>query len=135
MTRPAREAKRALLIATALLAALAVGCGGGDSEPESDEAQVEAAIETWLLEGDCGVMTDKFLQAQTFESDPDLACERFEDAYAEPLYSEEDIEITDVQVNGDEASAVVGGEGSDVTSTYELVNEDGTWKIDAASLN
>lgn len=128
--------RRALLVATALLVALTVGCGGGDSTAAGgDEAEVEAAIKTWLLEGDCGVMTDKFLEAQTFESDPDLACERFEAAYQSPQYSEEDIEITDVQVDGDRASAVVGGGGAGITSTYKLVRDDGTWKIDAASLN
>ena len=129
--------KRWIAIAAASLAAIAIGCGDSSSTTavDDDDAAVEAAIRTWLLEGDCGVMTDKFLEAQTFESDPEVACERFEALFETPQYSEDDIEITDVEIDGERASAVVGGGGAGITSTYKLVREDGVWKIDAASLN
>lgn len=130
--------RRAILLLAAALAILAVGCGGDDStsaDADDDQAAIESTINTWLFEGDCDVMTDKFLQAQTFESDPDKACDLFETAFAEPLYSEDDVEITDVQVVGDKATAVVGGGGSDITSTYTLVRVDGEWRIDAAELD
>ena len=131
--------KRAVLLLVAALAALAVGCGGDDgdstADADDDQAAVESTINTWLFEGDCDVMTDKFLQAQTFESDPDKACDLFETAFQEPQYTEDDVEITDVQVTGDKATAVVGGGGSDITSTYTLVRVDGEWKIDAAELD
>ena len=132
--------KRAILLLVAALAALAVGCGGDDGDSttadgDDDVAAVESTINTWLFEGDCGVMTDKFLEAQTFESNPERACELFETAYQEPQYTEDDVEISDVEVTGDKATAIVGGGGSDITSTYTLVREDGVWKIDAAELS
>ncbi len=44
-------------------------------------------------------------------------------------------DITDVEIDGDKARAEVGGGGIDITSEYDLVFEDGTWKIDKASLS
>ena len=95
---------------------------------------IESTIKTWLLEGDCDLMTDKFLEDQTFISDPKQACDTFESSFAPPQYSEEDIDVGDVQYENDKATAEVGGGGVDITSVYKLVYEDGVWKIDAAEL-
>ena len=97
-----------------------------------------------MLEGDCTLMTDKFLEDQTFDDNPKSACETFENLFTAPSYGEDDIDITDVQFENDKATAVVGGSvdgirvtsgGEEITSTYHLVFEDGTWKIDSADLN
>lgn len=105
---------------------------------------IETTIKTWMLEGDCSLMTDKFLEDQTFDDNPKSACETFENLFTAPSYGEDDIDITDVQFENDKATAVVGGSvdgisvtsgGEEITSTYHLVFEDGTWKIDSADLN
>ena len=95
---------------------------------------IESTIKTWLLEGDCDLMTDKFVEAQTFQSDREQGCEAFEASFTPPPYSEDDIEIGDVAYENDKATAIVGGGGVDITSKYTLVYEDGTWKIDAAEI-
>ena len=158
----------ALLLCLVALAALAVtGCGGDDATSSTTEADtaattatdssttsttsdigeidaIETTIKTWLMEGGCDLMTDKFLEEQTFDDDPKQACETFEAAFSPPAFSEDDIEITDVKYVNDKATAIVGGGpegvsvtsgGEEVTSKYTLVNEDGTWKIDSAELN
>ncbi len=111
--------------------------------PEDIDA-IETTIKTWILEGDCTLMTDKFLEAQTFDDNPKSACKAFESLFTAPSYGEDDIEITDVQFENDKASAVVGGSsggvsvtagGEEITSTYRLVYEDGTWKIDSVDVN
>ena len=133
---------KAAVAGAALLAViLLVGCGGdeGDSESSSaaggdDSAAVEETVKSWLLEGGCDRMTDRFLEEQTFISDPAEACETFESSFSAPSYGEEDIIVSDVEVEGETATLVVGDDYSGIESRYELVSEDGTWKIDAAEL-
>lgn len=140
---------RALGAVAALFAVvLLVGCGGDDGESAAssdsvtteesaatdDTAAVEDTIKTWLLEGDCGVMTDKFLEAQTFLSDPEAACDSFEGSFTTPPYGEDDIVVSDIESDGTKAAATVGDKISDFESRYKLVNEDGTWKIDSVDL-
>lgn len=119
---------------------LLVGCGGDDDDSESsaaagdDSAAVEDTVKSWLLEGGCDRMTDKFLEEQTFITDPAEACQTFESGFAAPSYGEEDIVVSDVEVDGETATLVVSDDFSGIESRYELVNEDGAWKIDAAEL-
>jgi ABC-type glycerol-3-phosphate transport system substrate-binding protein len=120
---------------------LLVGCGGDDGESASSEtaagddaAAIEETVKGWLLEGGCERMTDEFLEAQTFLSDPEEACETFETGFTAPSYGEDDIVVSDIEVDGTKGSATVGDETSGIESRYELVNEDGTWKIDSADL-
>ncbi len=156
----------ALLTCAAVLAV--AGCGSDDSTSESTTAAdtaattvsepsstttttissdidaIETTIKTWMLEGDCTLMTDKFLEEQTFDDNPESACKTFENLFTAPSYGEDDIDVTDVQFENDKATAVVGGGpegvsitegGEEITSTYHLVKEDGTWKIDSAEVN
>jgi hypothetical protein len=158
----------ALVLCIAALAAIVAGCGSDDSTSTEAEATaattataeastststtsdgsdldaIETTIKTWLTEGDCDLMTDKFLEEQTFNDDPKQACETFEASFSPPAYSEDDIDVTDIEYVNDKATAIVGGGpegvsvtsgGEEVTSKYTLVNEDGTWKIDSAELN
>ena len=156
----------ALVLCVAALAAVAAGCGSDDSTSTEagatavttstdasttsttsdgrDLDAIETTIKTWLTEGDCDLMTDKFLEEQTFNDDPKQACETFEASFSPPAYSADDIDVTDIEYVNDKATAIVGGGpegvsvtsgGEEVTSKYTLVNEDGTWKIDSAELN
>lgn len=150
----------ALALCTATLAAFAAaGCGDDSSSSSaaatntttsasttisSDIDAIEASIKTWLLEGDCSLMTDEFLDEPTFIDEPTTACETFEAGFSPPAYGEDDIEVGDVEYENDKATAVVGGGsegisvtsgGEEITSTYHLVFEDGTWKIDSAEIN
>ncbi len=150
------------LCAAALAVAVAAGCGGsgddtvvsvaaatdGSTPVESTPADasemeaIEATIKTWLLEGDCDLMTDKFLEDQTFSDDPKQACKTFEAGFSPPAYSEDDIEVTDVTYVNDKATAIVGGGssaltsgGEEITSKYSLVLDGETWKINAAEID
>lgn len=140
----------ALLFALALLLA---GCGGDDgssgggSAPSEaaanpggslspdDGAEIEDAIKTWLLEGDCDVMTAAFLEDQIFIDEPAEACEAFENAFSAPSYSADAIIVSDIEGEGDRATAVVSDDFSNVKSTYRLKNEDGVWKIDSVDIS
>jgi hypothetical protein len=118
----------------------ATGAAGDAEEAESgssalsteDEAAIEDTIKTWLTEGGCDLMTDKFLENQTFIEDPAEACETFEGSFSEPLYGPDEVIVSEIEGDGEKATAVVGDEVSNVESEYKLVNEDGQWKIDSA---
>ena len=131
--------RRLLLLAAALVGAL-LGCGddgGSGSSASGPEGEVEEAILAWLLEGDCDVMTDQFLEDQVLIGDDNTReenCELFEDLFIEKQYDADDVKFSDVEITGSEATAVVGDDFSNVESTYTLVKEDGEWRIDAAEL-
>ena len=125
----------AIAIALALAAA---GCGGDDEGGGSGDAgSPEQVVKRWMLEGDCDLMTDRFLEAQLLglgKARQDR-CELFEKQHTKPRYGEDEIQITDVKVSGDRASLVVGSENApDIKSKYDLVRAGGRWRIDAAEL-
>jgi hypothetical protein len=109
--------------------------GGQAPADAGGEDAVKQAILTWTFEGDCEVMTDKFLEQQSFVGDTrEERCDYFKKAYQKPQYSEDDIEFRSVDISGDMATVVIGSAGINVESEYKLVNEGGAWKIDEAGL-
>ena len=139
MQRPLFSFAPASVAAIVLVAGL-LGCGGGDgggSRSSGADGEVEETIITWLLEGDCDVMTDKFLEDQVLIGDDNSRaenCELFENLFIEKQYGADDVKITDVEITGSEATAMVGDDFSNVESTYTLVKQDGKWRIDSADL-
>ena len=104
------------------------------TEASGEEGKVEETLKLWLTEGGCERMTDKFLESQTFEEDPEQACETFETSFTAPSYGADDIVVSDIEIDGETATATVGDEVSDIESAYTLTNESGEWQIDSADL-
>ena len=105
------------------------------SAPASDEdaEAISDTIKTWLTEGGCELMTDKFLESQAFVGDTrEERCKYLEDSFQKPQYGKDDIVVKDVKVEGDTASAVVGDNFSNVEADYDLVRSGGRWQIDEA---
>jgi hypothetical protein len=131
--------RRTLPLLIVALALLLPGCGGDGVGSGSDsggpEGEVESTVRTWLTEGGCERMTDSFLEDQTFIDEPEKACETFENLFSEPAYGEEDIIVSDVEIKGRTASAVVSDDFSNVETTFRLRNEGGSWKIDSTDIN
>ena len=152
---------RQLAVLLAVLMLALTGCGGDDDddnggssngggsdsadtqqteaapEPADDEEAVRQAVITYQTTADCEVLSDKFLDEQVVFSD---ATERDElcEAYAEEgqigNVDEEDVEIGEVTVEGDTATVVQTAPGGTGPTTYELIVEDGRWRIDSAEL-
>lgn len=117
-------------VATPDATAPTTGAAGAD-----DESAIQDAIVSYLVDGNCDAMTDQFLEDQSFVTDGrEEACAAFEDLFTPPAYTAEDIVISDVEIDGDKASATVGDNFSNVTSDYKLLNVDGQWQIDSVDL-
>jgi hypothetical protein len=147
-------------IALAAAGALAGGCGSEDSSTTtvgaaaagttpaeavpadaSEMEAVESTIKTWLLQGDCKLMTDHFLEQQTAFADPGKACRKFRAGFSPPASSADEIEVGDITYANEKATATVGEGGGGpsrvgVTSTYKLLlADDGIWRINSAELD
>jgi len=139
-----RSSLRALGFGVALAAAVA-GCGGGNDggggngggssggRSQSGEAgEVQDTIITWLLEGDCDLMTTQFLADQAIIGDTRAEhCDTFRNTFVEKQYRADDVIVSDIEITGAAATAVVGDDFSNVESTYTLVKAGGGWQIDA----
>jgi len=124
--------RRSVLAACATAAALALGaCGGGDEEAATTEAETEspeAAVEQVVAdfgaaEGSaaCDFVSQEYLDSLGSES----GCNK---EFAEAVGVK--YEISNVQVNGDKATAQAATDDQDVA--FDLVREDGVWKISSA---
>jgi hypothetical protein len=104
---------------------------------EEDKEAVQDTVVKWTFEGDCDLMTDKFLEDQLLglgEAREDR-CELFEKQHQKPQYEEDDIKFEDVKVTGTKATLIVTSEiAPDIKSQYSLVKSGDQWQIDAAEL-
>src|SRR4051812_37732748 len=123
--------------ALTLLAPLLARRGGGDkttSAASTPDQAVKGAILKWTFEGDCNSMTDKFLEEQAFIGDNrQERCDYLKKTFQKPQYSEDDLKFRSVKVAGPKATVVIGSDISNITTTYTLLQQGGTWRIDDAT--
>lgn len=104
---------------------------------EEDKEAVQETVVKWTFDGDCDLMTDKFLEDQLLGLGENRRerCDLFEKQHQKPQYSEDDIKFEDVKVTGTKASLIVTSEiAPDIKSRYDLVKTGDQWQIDAAEL-
>lgn len=133
--------KRTTFVAAAIvLPLLLTACGddGDDSGKDDDssdslppeEAEVKEALVAAFFDPSCELLTEEYLVQKALLSDtPEEACEEHEQAFIEPAYGEDDVLVTDIKIDGDVATAVVGSEYINITTTYELMRVDGEWLV------
>ena len=101
-----------------------------------DEAAVKETLVASLFDPDCDLLTDEYLLEIALLSDTvEDACDEHMQSWVEPQYDEDDVLITDIQIDGDVATAVVGSEIADITTTYELMQVDGAWLVSCDDFN
>jgi hypothetical protein len=100
----------------------------------SDEDEIRETIETIASDPSdpdaCALVTQRFKEeasGQTGTAADDACRSQTEESGDQP----EDVEVDNVEVDGDNATADVTGEDGE-TVTVRLVNEDGTWKVDGS---
>lgn len=133
--------KLRLLTAAWVLPLALTGCsddgddtGGGSDEPTetlpAEEAAVRDALVASFFDPSCDLRTEEYLLEKAFLSDTaEEACDEHTQAWIEPQYDEDDVLVSDISINGDVATAVVGSDIANVTTTYELMLVDGNWLV------
>ena len=127
------------------IAGLLAACGDGD-EGGSDEGRTQSAAEGEILSSEeeavkdalvasffdpsCELLTDDYLLEKALLSETaEEACDEHTSSWSEPAYGEEDVLVSDITIEGDVATAVVGSEYVNIETTYELQKVDGTWLV------
>lgn len=137
--------KPTALVAVFVLSAVLTGCGDGndgesDSEDEGasetvetvppDQAAVVDALVASFFDPSCDLLTEDYLLEKALLSDTaEEACDEHMRSWVEPQYDADDVLVTDVEIVGDVATAEVGSEFVNITTTYELTRVDGDWLV------
>ena len=125
------DPKRIAVLVLALAAALVVGCGGGD---DGDSGSPEDAVQAFFdasksedAEAACASLTT---DSQDLAAAGEDSCEAsFEKSVSSGQSNVPgSIEIGDVTTEGDTATVPVTADGEE--TTFDVVQEDGSWKID-----
>lgn len=115
---PARRRMMVPSLGLAMAVLLAACGGGGGGGSADDRAAIEDLLVTHYADPTCADLTDAG-RAAFGHPVADQACEQ-DLAGFEPR----DVTVSDVEVDGDEATAMVGN------FTFQLVRQDGVWLID-----
>lgn len=147
---------RRLLAALVLPVALA-GCGDdapsgstADERPSSggtsgdlsseDAAAIEETILEFLVTGDCDLATDDYLRDVSLFADEDAsreeACTDWENTFSEPLFTKDDVVLTELEVGDGVATVQVGSDiAPDITTLYQFMLVDGEWLVSGDEYN
>lgn len=137
---------RRLLVPALVLPLLLTACGDSDEDPQEsdaasealppDEAAIRDALVASFFDPSCDLLTEEYLLEKALLSDTaEEACDEHMQSWVEPQYDEDDVLITDIEIDGDVATAVVGSEIADITTTYELMQVDGAWLVSCDDFN
>lgn len=137
---------RRLLVPALVLPLLLTACGDSDEDPQEsdaasealpqDEAAVRDALVASFFDPSCDLLTEEYVLEKALLSDTaEEACDEHTQSWVEPRYDEDDVLITDIEIDGDVATAVVGSEIADITTTYELMQVDGAWLVSCDDFN
>ena len=131
---------RILLLLTGCLAiAVTLGACGGDDDDGggSDEDQIAEVIETGATStdpDDCSkLQTDKSLEQSELTLGDETALEQCEKNAPDGDNNPDSVDVTDIAVDGDTATAsaaFTGGPQDGSTYSVALVKEDDQWKLD-----
>lgn len=111
-----------------------MACGGGSG---SDEDQITDLITTAVGSTDASLCTEAFTLkfVETFSDGKmgDEAISECETQLPKDTTENTDVEVTNVEVDGDAATAdatFTNSEDGRVSASFSLADEDGDWKID-----
>ncbi|WP_183092966.1 hypothetical protein [Nocardioides stalactiti] len=114
------------------------GDGGADKDDDAsaestltpDQTAVQDALVASFFDPSCALLTDDYLLEKAFAADTvEEACEEHMSFWSQPQYDEDDVLVSDIVVEGDVATAVVGSAYVNIETTYELQRVDGAWLV------
>jgi hypothetical protein len=134
--RTAGQLRLFAALAALFLALFVAACGGSDSDSDGGDSGEETAISevivSALTENDAEAVCNEWSTADFVEAvygDIETCVKEAESESDDP----EDVSVTDIEIDGDSATATVtevGGESDGATGTVTVVKVDGSWRID-----
>lgn len=114
------------------------GSSGGSSS--EDESAIEETILEFLLTGDCDLATDDYLRDLSLFADEDAsreeACTDWENTFSKPLFTRDDVVLTELEVGDGVATVLVGSDiAPDITTLYQFTLVDGEWLVSGDEYN
>jgi hypothetical protein len=129
--------RRLLILMLALALPLTIGaCGGDDDDGGDDADEITEVIETSVKSTDpanCTELQTAAFTDQTNLANGDAALQECEDDAADTSGDPDSVEVSDIAVDGESATASVaftGGSLDGSTVALELVKEGDQWKLD-----
>lgn len=117
------------------------GTGGSAGDlTAADEAAIDEALKEFLVTGDCDLATDDYLRdiavlAGEGASREEL-CASWEQTFSKPLFTKDEVLLTDLEGSGGVATVEVGSEvAPDLTILYELSQVDGAWLVSGDAIS
>ncbi len=117
---------------------------GGDTAAgeltAEDEAAIDETLKEFLVTGDCDLASDDYLRDIAILAPAgatrDELCASWEQTFSEPLYTKDDVLLTELEGTDGVATVEVGSEvAPDVTILYELTQVDGTWLVSGDAIS
>ena len=128
--------KSRLLLPVLLLALVAAAgfaaCGSGESDEDKITSLVESAA-TSTDPADCKALETQNFMEQSEHAEGREAVEKCEEDTEEGVGNPDEVEVSEVEVEDEEASAnvaFIGGTADGQTLEVSLVEEEGDWKLD-----
>ncbi|HWJ10055.1 MAG TPA: hypothetical protein VNS46_11795 [Nocardioides sp.] len=118
--------------------------GGADGSAgelsAADEAAIDETLKEFLVSGDCDLTTEDYLREIAIlagaDASRDELCSSWEQTFSEPLYTKDDVLLTELEGADGVATVLVGSEfAPDVTILYELSEVDGTWLVSGDAIS
>ncbi|GAA3683903.1 hypothetical protein GCM10022237_48150 [Nocardioides ginsengisoli] len=105
----------------------------------ADQAAISTTIREFLVTGDCDLATTEYLRSIALfadESTPrEEACTSWESVFSKPLFTQDDVQLTELQGENGVATVKVGSKLANITTLYQLTEVDGTWLVSGDEFN
>lgn len=116
------------------------GDGGSDGISAADRTAIEETVREFLVTGDCDLATVEYLRDISLFAEDDAtreeACAAWEKVYSKPLFTKEDVLLTDLTVSDGVATVKVGSEiAPKLTTLYRVTLVDGAWLVSGDEYN
>jgi hypothetical protein len=105
----------------------------------ADQAAIGTTIREFLVTGDCDLATTEYLRSIALFADEttprEEACKSWEGVFSKPLFTQDDVQLTELRGENGVATVKVGSKLANITTLYQLTKVDGTWLVSGDEFN
>lgn len=125
---------------TTATTAATTGDTGSGGISAADRTAIEETVREFLVTGDCDLATVEYLRDISLFAEDDAtreeACTAWEKVYSKPLFTKEDVLLTDLTASDGVATVKVGSEiAPKLTTLYQVTLVEGAWLVSGDEYN